>query len=89
MLIKYYEQMPRIHSSVYMAEGAKIIGDVQVGEESSIWFNAVLRGDMAPILIGNRCNIQDGPLVTLIRISRSFSLMKYRLDTLLLSTDVR
>ncbi|GAB6990286.1 gamma carbonic anhydrase family protein [Paenibacillus pini] len=60
MLIKYYEQMPRIHSSVYMAEGAKIIGDVQVGEESSIWFNAVLRGDMAPILIGNRCNIQDG-----------------------------
>jgi len=42
-----------------MAEGAKLIGDLRMGEESSVWFNAVLRADLAPIIIGKRCNIQD------------------------------
>lgn len=59
MLLNYGQNMPKIHPSVYVAEGAKIIGDVQIGEDCSVWFNAVLRGDMAPIIIGNRCNIQD------------------------------
>jgi len=44
---------------VYVADGARLIGDVDIGEDSSIWFNAVLRGDLAPIRIGSRCNIQD------------------------------
>ena len=48
-----------------VAPGAKIIGDVRVGEESTIWFNAVLRGDEAPILIGNRCSIQDNSTIHL------------------------
>ncbi|MGN7164705.1 gamma carbonic anhydrase family protein [Paenibacillus cellulositrophicus] len=60
MLLPYGQHLPKIHPSVYVAEGAKIVGDVQIGQESSVWFNAVLRGDMAPIVIGDRCNIQDG-----------------------------
>ena len=60
MLLPYGQHLPKIHPSVYVAEGAKIVGDVQIGQQSSVWFNAVLRGDMAPIVIGNRCNIQDG-----------------------------
>ncbi|WP_145158491.1 MULTISPECIES: gamma carbonic anhydrase family protein [Paenibacillus] len=60
MLLPYGQHLPKIHPSVYVAEGAKIVGDVQIGQQSSVWFNAVLRGDMAPIVIGDRCNIQDG-----------------------------
>ncbi|WP_307346098.1 gamma carbonic anhydrase family protein [Paenibacillus polymyxa] len=60
MLIHYNGNMPQLHSSVYVAEGAKIVGKVTIGQDSSVWFNAVLRGDMAPIIIGERCNIQDG-----------------------------
>ncbi len=50
---------PKIADSVYVADGAKLVGDVSIGAQSSVWFNAVLRGDLAPIVIGNRCNIQD------------------------------
>ncbi len=62
MLIAYRGIMPKVHESVYIAEGAKLIGDVTLGENSSIWFNAVLRGDLAPIVIGRDCNIQDGTI---------------------------
>jgi len=48
-----------IHPSIYLAPGAVVIGDVTIGEDSSIWFNAVLRGDTAAIRIGQRTNIQD------------------------------
>ena len=51
--------MPKIHSSVFIAEGAHVIGDVEVGKDSSIWFNAVVRGDVNFIRIGERTNIQD------------------------------
>jgi len=60
MLLSYKGIAPDIQENVYIAEGAKLIGDVSVGRESSVWFNAVLRGDLAPIVIGARCNIQDG-----------------------------
>lgn len=59
MLIPYQSHFPRIHESVYIAEGAKIIGDVTIGENSSVWFNTIIRGDEGPITIGKRCNIQD------------------------------
>jgi len=49
----------QIHPSVYIAEGARIVGDVMIGEESSVWFNAVLRGDCDRIRIGRRTNVQD------------------------------
>lgn len=62
MRITFAGMEPRLAGEVFVAEGAKLIGDVQVGKESSIWFNAVLRGDLAPIIIGERCNIQDGAI---------------------------
>jgi len=45
---------------VFVAEGARIVGDVEIGEDSSVWFNAVIRGDILPIRIGRRTNVQDG-----------------------------
>ena len=52
-------KIPNIHSSVFVGEGARIFGEVSIGENSSIWFNAVLRGDEGPIIIGRNTNIQD------------------------------
>ncbi|REK77235.1 gamma carbonic anhydrase family protein [Paenibacillus paeoniae] len=60
MLLPYNKVIPAVHDSCYIAEGAKLIGDVTIGEKSTVWFNAVLRGDLAPIKIGHSCNIQDG-----------------------------
>jgi carbonic anhydrase/acetyltransferase-like protein (isoleucine patch superfamily) len=40
---------PRLHASVFVAEGARIVGDVEIGEDSSVWFNPVIRGDILPI----------------------------------------
>jgi|SRR5208283_2748666 len=54
---------PRLHPSVFIAEGAQLIGDVEVGEDSSIWYNTVLRGDVNRIRIGRRTNIQDLTMV--------------------------
>lgn len=55
--------MPSIHDSVFVAQGVSIIGDVVIGEHSSIWFNSVLRGDLYPIRIGKYTNIQDNSTV--------------------------
>jgi carbonic anhydrase/acetyltransferase-like protein (isoleucine patch superfamily) len=53
------EKEPKIHPSVFIGEGARIFGEVTIGENSSIWFNAVLRGDEGPVTIGKNSNIQD------------------------------
>jgi len=58
-VIPYRGIKPEIHESVFIAEGARIIGDVKIGKESSIWFNSVVRGDVHSITIGERTNIQD------------------------------
>ena len=63
MLIAYQNKSPRIHASAFIAEGAMIIGDVTIGEQSSVWFNCVLRGDVDRIEVGARTNIQDGVVV--------------------------
>ena len=63
MLIEYEGITPDVHPSVFVAPGAMIIGDVTIGEESSIWFNSVLRGDLEPIRIGYRTNVQDGAII--------------------------
>ena len=63
MLIQYEDITPNVHSSVFVAPGAMIIGDVTIGEESTVWFNTVLRGDLEPIRIGCRTNIQDGTVI--------------------------
>ena len=49
--------------NVYCAEGAKIVGDVQIGEESSVWYNAVIRGDSNSIVIGKNTNVQDNAVL--------------------------
>ena len=54
---------PQIHPTAFIEESAQVIGDVQIGEESSVWFNAVVRGDCFYIRIGNRTNIQDGTVI--------------------------
>jgi carbonic anhydrase/acetyltransferase-like protein (isoleucine patch superfamily) len=51
---------PKLHPSVFVAPSADIIGDVVIGEDSSVWYNAVIRGDVNSIRIGKRTNIQDG-----------------------------
>ena len=52
-------QKELVHPSVFLAEGVVIRGDVTIGEQSSIWFNSVLRGDCEAIRIGRRTNVQD------------------------------
>lgn len=59
MIISYQGVMPKIHETVFVAEGARIIGDVEISRESSVWFNTVIRGDVHFIRIGERTNIQD------------------------------
>src|SRR5699024_10793422 len=54
---------PKIAESAYIANDATVIGDVTIGEESSVWFKTVIRGDVAPTKIGNRVNIQDLSLI--------------------------
>jgi len=54
---------PRVHESVFVAEGAQIYGDVEIGEGSSVWFNAVIRGDEGKIRIGRNTNIQDNVVI--------------------------
>lgn len=59
MIYPYKGIYPKISESAFIADYVTITGDVQIGEESSIWFNTVIRGDVAPTIIGNRVNVQD------------------------------
>ena len=54
---------PQFGKNCYLADNATIIGDVEIGDDCSIWFNAVLRGDVNSIRIGDRVNIQDGTVI--------------------------
>ena len=54
---------PEIGNNVYVAETAAIIGDVVIGDDCSVWFSAVIRGDVNSIRIGNKVNIQDGSVL--------------------------
>ena len=64
-LTRYLDTPPTIHASAFVASGAVVIGDVTLAEESSVWFQAVLRGDINRIVIGPRSNVQDGAVVHL------------------------
>lgn len=59
MIGPYNNIHPKIHPTTFIAKNADIIGDVTIGEKCSIWFQTVIRGDVAPTRIGNRVNIQD------------------------------
>ncbi|MFD2043218.1 gamma carbonic anhydrase family protein [Ornithinibacillus salinisoli] len=59
MLHHYKNINPSIHKSAFIAKNAVVVGDVSIGEESSIWFQTVIRGDVAPTKIGKRVSVQD------------------------------
>jgi gamma-carbonic anhydrase len=58
-----YGKAPRIHSSAFIAPGCRIIGDVEIGPDASIWYNCVIRADVNRVVIGARSNVQDGSVV--------------------------
>ena len=62
-LIALNGKAPRIHSSAFIAPGCRIIGDVEVGPDASIWYNCVLRADVHRIVVGARSNVQDGTVI--------------------------
>ncbi|MDX1762985.1 MAG: gamma carbonic anhydrase family protein [bacterium] len=75
MILPYKGIEPRIHRSVFVAPSADIIGDVTVGEDSSIWFGVIIRGDVHYIRIGDRTNIQDGSLLHVTKGTHPLVLM--------------
>ncbi len=67
MLRQYRSVIPTVHPSAYVDRSAQVIGDVHIGTESSVWMNAVVRGDVNYIRIGARTNIQDLTMVHVMR----------------------
>ncbi len=63
MIKSFNGTAPKIHETAFVAENATIIGDVEIGEDSSVWFGSVVRGDVNYIKIGARTNIQDGSVI--------------------------
>ncbi|MBS0476796.1 MAG: gamma carbonic anhydrase family protein [Proteobacteria bacterium] len=62
-IIPIHGKTPRIHDSAFIAPGCRIIGDVEIGPDASIWYSCVLRGDVSRIVIGARTNVQDGTVI--------------------------
>jgi len=67
MLLNYKDKLPKLGERVFIAEGAMIVGDVEIGDHSSVWFNAVIRGDVHYIRIGKHTNIQDGSVLHVMK----------------------
>ena len=63
MLIEFEGKTPKIDPAAFVAPGAKLIGDIELGPEATVWYNCVLRGDMNRIRIGARSNVQDGSVI--------------------------
>ncbi len=63
MIIEYKGKTPKVASSAFIAPTAVLIGDVEIGEGSSIWFGTVIRGDNGPIRVGNRTSVQDNSVL--------------------------
>ena len=66
-ILSHHGAVPAVDPTAFVAEGAMVIGDVSLGRDSSVWFNAVLRGDINSIIVGERSNIQDGAVVHVTR----------------------
>ncbi|MFZ5434691.1 MAG: gamma carbonic anhydrase family protein [Calditrichota bacterium] len=62
IILPFEGKFPEIHPTAWIAPGAVVIGDTEIGAESSVWFGAVIRGDVNIIRIGRRVNIQDGTI---------------------------
>ena len=67
MLRSHRAGFPRVAATAFVDDSAQVIGDVEIGEESSVWMNAVIRGDINRIRVGARTNIQDGTVVHVMR----------------------
>ncbi len=67
MLRPYRGQLPRVHPSAFIDDSAQVIGDVEIGEDSSVWMCVVIRGDVNRIRIGRRSNIQDGTIIHVMK----------------------
>ena len=67
MLRPYRGQMPRVHPTAFIDASAQVIGDVEIGEDSSIWMCVVMRGDVNRIRIGRRSNVQDSTVVHVMK----------------------
>lgn len=63
MILPFKQKVPKIHETAFVAGDAVIIGDVEIGENASIWFGSILRGDVNYIKIGGRTNIQDASVI--------------------------
>lgn len=63
MILPFQNTRPAIHETAFVAGDAVVIGDVEIGAESSVWFGSVLRGDVNSIRIGARANVQDGTII--------------------------
>src|SRR5437870_2184498 len=61
----FLRKMPAIGRGVYIGQGAVVVGDVTIGDHSSVWYNAVLRGDINRIVVGHHTNIQDNAVLHL------------------------
>ncbi len=68
-ILSYRGKTPKIHPTAFIADNAVIIGDVEIGAYSSIWFGCVIRGDVNFIRIGKNSNIQDGTIVHVTRVT--------------------
>ena len=71
MVRSYKGIVPKIDPSAFIDESAQIIGDVEIGADSSVWMNCVVRGDVNIVRIGRRTNIQDGTIVHVMRDTHS------------------
>jgi len=67
MLRGFRDAFPRVHPTAFIDDSAQVIGDVEIGEESSVWMSVVIRGDLHRIRIGRRSNLQDGTMIHLTR----------------------
>ena len=63
LILSIHGKTPRIHDSAFVAPGCRIIGDVEIGPDASIWYNCVIRADVNRIVIGARSNVQDGTVI--------------------------
>jgi carbonic anhydrase/acetyltransferase-like protein (isoleucine patch superfamily) len=69
-ILPYKGKSPIVHPTVYLAQGVRLIGDLEIGQQSSIWFNAVIRGDVNYIRIGERTNVQDNSVIHVTHLGK-------------------
>ncbi len=62
-IIPFGGKAPRIHETAFIAPGCRIIGDVEIGPDASVWYNCVIRGDVNRVVVGARSNVQDGTVI--------------------------